>query len=68
MYRLIAALSAVSAWLDLEPCKVGGIVPTENLISAKKVKEGSCGNPSLGSQVRDCFACGENSNVSASRA
>jgi hypothetical protein len=43
MYRLIAALSAVSPWLDLEPCKVGGIVPTENLISTKKVKEGSCG-------------------------
>jgi hypothetical protein len=26
MYRLIAALSAVSPWLGLEPCKVGGIV------------------------------------------
>ena len=43
MYRLIAALSAVSPWLGLEPCKVGGMVPTENLISANKVKEGSCG-------------------------
>jgi hypothetical protein len=43
------------------------IVPTENLISAKKVKEGA-ESASLGSQVRECFACRENSNVSASRA
>ena len=43
-------------------------VPTENLISAKKVKEGSCGKRITRFEVRDCFACRENSNVSASRA
>jgi len=51
---------------EMRPSKP--IVPTESLISAKKVKEGSCGKRITRFEVRDCFACRENSNLSASRA